>query len=132
MFDSLVINKSAVFQNKFILEITKQKGCASFSCPDIAIKNAVADSNISRNRTSGCIGPRSISAIDVNCPANAVICAIAGEFRVFDRQVAQQVINSSAVAAFVVGKFAISDCQRTTAFSCDRAATAFGIRSEER
>src|SRR4028118_440687 len=126
MFDSLVINKSAVFQNDFILEITKYKCCASFSCPDIAIKNAVPDNNISGNRTSGCIGSRSISAIDVNCPANASIYAVAGECRVFDRHAAQQVINSTAEAAFVVGKFAIFDSQSTPAFSGNRAATAFG------
>jgi exopolysaccharide biosynthesis protein len=54
-------------------------------------------------------------------------CHVAGEFRVFDRHAAQQVINSTAEAAFVVGKFAISDSQSTPAFSDNRAATAFAI-----
>jgi exopolysaccharide biosynthesis protein len=73
----------------------------------------------------------SISTIDVNCPANACCCHVAGEFRVFDRHAAQQVINSTAEAAFVVGKFAISDSQSTPAFSGNRAATAFGIIPRE-
>ncbi|NQE38620.1 hypothetical protein E5S67_06405 [Microcoleus sp. IPMA8] len=127
ILNSFIINKSAIFQDNFIWQITKQKGCASFSRSDIAIKNAVADSNSSGNRARGCIGTRSISAIDVNCPANAFICLVTGEFRVVDRHAAQQVINSSAVAAFVVGKFAICDSQNTPTFGGDRTATAFGI-----